>query len=278
MSEAKTAMSPEMEALKTKLKATWVSGDFERIAQAYLPGAAEFVERLGLRSGERVLDVACGAGSTAIPAARAGAIVTGVDIAPNLLEQARRNAESEGLNCQFEEGDAEALAFEGGSFDTIITMFGAMFAPRPEKVAAELIRVCHSGGRIVMANWTPQGFIGQMFKRTGAHVPPPPAMPSPILWGDEEKVRERLKDGIADFQINRQLMIFNFSFSPAEVVEHFRKFYGPTQKAFDALESDQDKQTALRRDLENLWTENNLKSDGTTRIEGEYLEVVARRE
>lgn len=278
MSEPKTAMTPEMEALKTRLKATWIAGDFGQIARAYLPGAAEFIARLNLKAGEKVLDVACGAGSTAIPEAKAGAQVTGVDIAPNLLEQARENAKAEGLNCQFDEGDAEALAYDDGSFDTVITMFGAMFAPRPAKVSGELIRVCRSNGRIVMANWTPQGFIGQMFKRTGSHVPPPTAMPSPILWGDEATVRERLKEGIADLQLNRRRMTFHFPFAPEEVVEHFRKFYGPTQKAFGALEGDQDKQTALRRDLENLWTDNNLESNGTTRIESEYLEVIARRQ
>jgi SAM-dependent methyltransferase len=130
-----------MEALKAKLKATWMSGDFDKIAQIYAPGAAEFVERLALRSGERVLDVA------------------------------------EGLEIRFDEGDAEQLPYEDAAFDTVITMFGAMFAPRPEKVAAELIRVSRPGGRIVMANWTPTGFIGQMFKTTSAHVPPPPGMP-----------------------------------------------------------------------------------------------------
>ncbi|MEP6901224.1 MAG: class I SAM-dependent methyltransferase [Actinomycetota bacterium] len=127
------------------------------------------------------MDVACGTGSTAIPAARAGGRVIGVDIALNLLEQARKRTASEGLNCQFDEGDAEALAYTDGSFDTVITMFGAMFAPRPEKVAEELVHVCRSGGRIVMANWTPTGFVGQMFKRTGSFVPPPPNMPSLIL-------------------------------------------------------------------------------------------------
>jgi SAM-dependent methyltransferase len=278
MNEPKIAMSPEMEALKEKLKATWTVGDFEQIAQAYLPGAAEFIERLNLKAGEKVLDVACGAGSTAIPAAHKGANVTGVDIASYLIEQAREKAKSENLNCQFDEGDAEALSYDDGSFDTIITMFGAMFAPRPEKVAAELVRVCRSGGRIVMANWTPQGFVGQMFKRTGSHVPPPPNMPSPILWGDETTARERLKDGITSVQMNRRLITFNFPFAPEEVVEHFRKFYGPTQKAFLALEGDEHKQTALRGDLENLWKENNRATDGTTRVESEYLEVIAKRD
>ena len=275
MSEATSAMSPEMEALKTKLKATWSAGDFGQIAQAYLSGAAEFIARLDLQTGEKVLDIGCGAGSTALPAARAGASVTGVDIAPNMVEQARANAEAAGLNCRFEEGDAEALDYETGSFDTIVTIFGAMFAPRPEKVAAELVRVCRSGGRIVMANWTPQGFIGQMFKINSRHVPPP-AMPSPVLWGDESTVRERFTDGIADLSLNRRIMPFSFPFSPAETVEHFRKFYGPTQKAFDALEGETEKQAALRRDLEKHWTENNLAADDTTQIESEYLEVIAR--
>jgi SAM-dependent methyltransferase len=277
MSEPKTAMTPEMETLKTKLKATWMAGDFGQIAKAYTPGAAEFIARLNLQSGEKVLDVACGAGNTSIPAARTGAIVTGVDIAPYLVEQARENAKAEGLNCQFDEGDAEALSYADGSFDVVVTMFGAMFAPRPEKVAEELTRVCRSAGRIAMANWTPQGFVGQMFKLTGSYVPPP-AMPSPVLWGDEGSVSERLKDGISDLQLNRRLITFNFPFSPAEVVEHFRIYYGPTNKAFIALDGDQDKQTALRRDLQNLWEENNKATDGTTSIESEYLEVIARRD
>jgi len=277
MSEAITAMSPEMEALMTKLKATWSAGDFGQIARAYLSGAAEFIARLDLQPGEKVLDIGCGAGSTALPAARAGAIVTGVDIAPNLVAQARANAETEGLkNCRFEEGDAEALVYETGSFDTIVSIFGAMFAPRPEKVAAEMIRVCRAGGRIVMGNWTPRSFVGQMLKINTLHVPPP-NMPSPVLWGDEAAVRERLKDGIAGLELRRRLMTFVFPFSPVEAVEHFRKFYGPTQKAFDALEGDAEKQAALRRDLENHWTENNLAADGTTRIESEYLEIIARR-
>jgi SAM-dependent methyltransferase len=276
MSEAKTTVSPEMEALKTKLKATWSAGDFGQIARAYLPGAAEFIARLNLESGEKVLDVACGAGSTAIPAAKAGAIVTGVDIVPELVEQARANAAAEGLDCRFEEGDAEALDFADGSFDTVVTMFGAMFAPRPEKAAAELIRVCRPGGRIVMANWTSAGFIGQMFIIHASHVPPP-AMPSPILWGAEENVRERLKTGIADLQMNRQRLRFNFPFSPAEVVAHFRRYFGPSQKAFDALAGDEEKQSALRRDLENHWKKHNQATDGTTIIESEFLEVIARR-
>ena len=276
MSETKTAMSPEIEALKTKLKATWIAGDFGQIAKMTAPGAAEFIERLKIQSGEKVLDVACGTGNLAIPAARAGAVVTGVDIAPNLLEQARERAKAEGLNCQFDEGDAEALTYADGSFDTVMTMFGAMFAPRPERAAAELVRVCRSGGRIAMANWTPTGFVGKMFKLMASYVPPPP-MPSPILWGDEATASERLKDGISDLQLNRRQITLSYPFSPAEVVEYFRTYFGPTQKAFDSLEDDAEKHAALRSDLENLWKEYNRANDATTTVEGEYLEVIARR-
>jgi SAM-dependent methyltransferase len=276
MSEPKMAMSPEMEALKTKLKATWMAGDFGQIAQAYETGAAEFVGRLGIKSGEKVLDVACGSGNTAIPAAKKGASVSGVDIAPNLLKEAIDRATAEGVNCKFDEGDAEALQYEDNSFDTVITMFGAMFAPRPEKVAEELRRVCRSGGRIVMANWIPTGFIGNMFKIGASHVQPPPNMPSPVLWGDPVTVSERLKEGIGDLEFHRRIMTFNFRLSPTEVVEHFRKYYGPTQKIFDALEDDVDKLMALRRDLENHWTEHNKATDGNTTVESEYLEVIAR--
>ncbi len=277
MSEPKAAMSSDMETLKTKLKATWTAGDFGQIAQSYEIGAAEFIERLDLKKGEKVLDVACGTGNLTIPSARKGAVVTGVDIAPNSLEQGRKWAEREGLKCQFDEGDAEALPYADGSFDTVVTMFGAMFAPRPEMVARELTRVCRPGGRIAMANWTAAGFVGKLFKLMSSYVPPPD-MPSPILWGDPATVSERLKSGIADLQLNRRMITFNYPFSPKEVVEHFRQFYGPTQKAFDALNSDMDKQTALRRELENLWTEHNQATDGTTIYQSEYLEVLAKRD
>jgi ubiquinone/menaquinone biosynthesis C-methylase UbiE len=265
-------LTPEMETLKTKLKATWIAGDFEQIAKSYRLGAAEFVNRLALKPGERVLDVACGTGNLAIPAARNGAKVTGVDIAPNLLEQGRERAKAEGLAIQFDEGDVEDLPYEDASFDTIITMFGAMFAPRPEITAAELIRVCRPGGRIAMANWTPTGFIGQMFKAVGKHVPPPAGVPSPVLWGDEGAIRERFNGSAADLQLSRRLMTFTFPFSASEVVETFRLYYGPTYRAFAAL--DEAGQTSLRQELEQLWSLHNQSQNGVTRVEAEYLEVV----
>ncbi|HEY5883166.1 MAG TPA: methyltransferase domain-containing protein [Pyrinomonadaceae bacterium] len=264
-----------IEPLKAKLKATWMAGDFGQIARMIEKCADEFIERLAITPGKRVLDVACGSGNLAVPAAHKGASVTGVDIATNLLEQARERAKSEGLAIQFDEGDAEQLPYDDATFDEVITMFGAMFAPRPELVASELIRVCKPGGRIAMANWTPAGFIGQMFKTTGKHVTPPPDMPSPLKWGDEETVKERFKTGVTNLQMTPRMCVFNMPFPPGEMVEFFRTYYGPTGKAFGAL--DDAGQTALRTDLEKLWSDHNQAKDGTTYVEGEYLEVIARK-
>ena len=268
-------MAPEMETLKARLKATWMSGDYGTFAKYLEPGAMEFLERLRVEPGTEMLDVACGAGQISIPAARAGARVTGVDIATNSIERARARARAEGLDARFEEGDAEMLPYGDASFDLVASLFGAMFAPRPDRVASELVRVCRPGGRIVMGNWTPEGFVGQMFKVIGRHVPPPPLMPSPLLWGDEATVRERLRDGVAELTLTKRLYPFYYSFPPSEAVEHFRTYYGPMNRAFNAL--DEPGQDALRGDLERLWTEHNTATDGTTRYDSEYLEVVAVR-
>ena len=268
-------MSPDLEALKTKLRATWIAGDFGEIAKTYATGAEEFVRGLNLQPGMRVLDVACGTGNLALPAARLGAVVTGVDIAPNLIEQARENAKREGLTVQFDEGDAENLPYADASFDAVITMFGAMFTPRPELTAAELKRVVRPGGVIAMANWTPAGFIGQMFKLVGSHVSPPPNMPSPLMWGSEEVVRERLGEGISDLQTSRQSVNFILPYGPGKAVEQFLVYYGPTNKAFGSL--DENGKNAFRRDLEQHWTKHNRATDGTTDVPSEYLKVVAVR-
>jgi SAM-dependent methyltransferase len=267
--------SPEMEAIKTRMKATWMSGDYGHFAKYLEPGALEILSRIPIDPGMRVLDVACGAGQISIPAARAGAKVTGIDIATNLVEQARARARAEHLDARFDEGDAELLPYEDSSFDLVITLIGAMFAPRPDLVAAELKRVCRPGGRIVMANWTPGGFVGKMFKTHGRHVPPPPIVP-PVKWGDEETVRERFGEGISHLKLTRRLYPFQFPLPPAQLVGFWRTYYGPTLKAFAAL--DAEKQAALHQDLESLWTEHNAATDGTTFVEAEYLEVIAIRQ
>jgi SAM-dependent methyltransferase len=268
-------MTSDMEALKSRLKATWMAGDYGHFAQYLEPGALEFLNRLAIPPGTRMLDVACGAGQIAIPAARAGVQVTGVDIAANLIDQARARAKAEGVDAQFDEGDAEMLPYEDGSFDLVVSLIGAMFAPRPEFVAAELIRVCRPGGKIVMANWTPEGHVGQMFKIIGKYVPPSPLMASPMKWGDEATVHDRLKDGASSVQSTRYMYPMRYPFSPAEVVDFFNTYYGPANRAMATL--DEDRQTAMHDELEALWSKNNQSTDGTTYVEAEYLEVVARR-
>src|SRR5829696_8541504 len=252
-------ITPEMDALKTRLKATWMSGDYGHFATYLEPGALEFLSRIKIEPGARILDVACGAGQTAIPMSRAGAKVTGIDIATNLIGQARARAQAEHLDARFEEGDAEMLPYSDGSFDIVVSLIGAMFAPRPELVAAELKRVCRPGGKIIMGNWTPTGFVGQMFKIHGKHVPPPALMAPPLKWGDEEVVRERFKEGISHLKVSRRMYPFRYPFPPSDVVEFFRMYYGPSYKAFAAL--DPEKQSALEVDLKQLWTQHNIATD-----------------
>lgn len=266
---------PNLEAVKAKQKATWESGDFGQIARTIENVAEEFMARQPLRPGSHVLDVACGTGNLAVIAARRDCVVSGVDIASNLIGQARNRAAGESLRIDFQEGDAEALPFADGQFDLVASMFGAMFAPRPNIVATELRRVTKPGGQIALANWTPEGFIGKMFLVFKAHLPPPPpGVPSPMGWGDEVTVRSRLAHGFADVRLTRRIALMRYPFPAAETVEFFRQYYGPTQKAFAAL--DPTAQAALRRDLVELQTAHNIAATpGTTEVAAEYLEVVA---
>ena len=268
-------ISPEMEALKARLKATWMSGDYAHFAQYLEPGARDFLARLQIEPGTRMLDVGCGAGQIAVPAARAGALVTGVDIASNLIERARARAASEGVDVRFDEGDAEMLPYPDASFDLVVSLIGAMFAPRPSLVAAELLRVCRPGGRIAMANWTPEGHVGQMFKVIGRHAPPPPLMASPLQWGDTATVRDRLGQGTSSLTTEKRLYPMHNPFPPEDVAQFFFQYYGPTLRALAAL--DDSAKAALRKDLVELWTTNNRATDGSTQVESEYLEVVAVR-
>jgi SAM-dependent methyltransferase len=237
--------------------------------------AVEFLDRLDVRAGATLLDVATGSGQLALIAARRGAQATGVDIATNSIAAARVRATSVGLEARFDDGDAEALPYPDACFDVVTSIFGAMFAPRPDRVAAELLRVCRPGGTIAMANWTKEGFIGQMFA-TFARFIAPPGMPSPVLWGNENVVRERLGSAVSGLRLTRVSYRFNYPFPPTDVVEFFREHYGPTTRAFATLEEpDRD---ALRTALVELWTSANQSEDGTrTIVDAEYLEVVAQR-
>jgi len=270
-----TAPATDIETLKARLKATWMDGNYDYFSRFMESSASEFLDRLDVKPGALLLDVACGSGQLALIAARRGARVTGVDIATNSIAAARGRAESEGLDARFDEGDAEALPYADAAFDVVATMFGAMFAPRPELVASELLRVTRPGGTIAMANWTREGFIGQMFK-TFARFIAPPGMPSPVLWGDETTVRERFGSGVSALRLTRVNYRFDYPFGPAEVVEFFRKYYGPTTRAFAALgEADR---AALRQALVDLWSANNRAADSSrTIVDGEYLEVVGTR-
>jgi SAM-dependent methyltransferase len=270
--EART--TTEFDELKTRLKTTWMTGDYDLFSRYMEKDAELFFRRLGITPGTTLLDVGCGAGQLALIAARAGAKVTGCDICTNWIEKARTRAAAEGLEITFEEGDAESLPYEDGQFDAVVSLIGAMFAPRPELVAAELKRVCRPGGMIAMANWTPGGFVGQMFKTIARHIAPS-GMPSPVSWGDEGTVRERLRDGISELKCSRHFYSFEYPFPPDEVVEFFRTNYGPMSRAFASL--DPKGQDQLRTELVSLWSEHNKGLDGTTKVNAEYLEVIATR-
>ena len=200
--------STGIDQIKQRMRATWMAGDFGQIARFTEQTAEAFVDRLRLKPGMRVLDVACGTGNLAIPAARQGAQVTGVDIATNLLAQARERAAAEGLKAVFEEGDVEQLTYADAGFDVVMSMYGAMFAPRPELAARELARVCRSGGIIAMANWVPDGFVAKQFALGNRYVPPPEGIPAPVLWGDEQVVRQRLGGFASAIQTTRQTAVF----------------------------------------------------------------------
>ncbi|HEY6084596.1 MAG TPA: methyltransferase domain-containing protein [Nitrospira sp.] len=268
------ALSSDLKNVKTRLKHIWMAGDYDRFSR-YMEGSArEFYERLNVTPGCRLLDVGCGSGQLALIAARDGVDVTGVDIAGNLVKRAEVRAQAERLRARFEEADAEALPFEDASFDVVTSLIGAMFAPRPELVSKELLRVCQPGGIIAMANWTPQGFVGQMFTTISKFIAPS-GMPSPVLWGDETTVRERLGHGLSDLTLVRRHYALSYPFPPSEVVEFFRLCYGPTNQAFASL--DVDGRESLRRELETLWSSHNGAGKDCTTVLAEYLEVIGIR-
>ena len=269
-----TELIPGMDRLKTRLKAIWMAGDYDRFSRYLEDGAREFYQRLPIVPGGTLLDVACGSGQLALMAAKDGMAVTGVDIASNLVERARDRAIAAGLRIRFEEADAEALPFDDAQFDVVTSLIGAMFAPRPDRVAAELLRVCKPGGIIAMANWTAQGFVGQMFKAVSKFIAPS-GMPSPVLWGDETIVRERLGQGLCDLRLVKRHYTFTYDFPPAAVVELFRLYYGPINQAFAAL--DVDGRNTLRGELEALWTNHNRAGIDRTNVHAEYLEVIGIR-
>jgi len=264
--------TPDLGAIKEKQQKTWSSGDYTRIGNPLVIMGENLCEAADVRSGDKVLDVATGSGNTALSAARRFCEATGVDYVPELIEHARLRAAAEGFEVAFEVGDAEALPYPDASFDVVLSTLGVMFTPDQEKAASELLRVCRSGGRISLANWTPDGFIGNMLRTIGGHVPPPAGIKPPPLWGTQERLRELFGAGISSLKTSRRSYVFRYP-SARHFVEHFRSYYGPMNKAFESL--DAAGQDALAQDLEALLEDWNTSGDETIVVPSDYLEVIA---
>jgi ubiquinone/menaquinone biosynthesis C-methylase UbiE len=266
-----TTPSPDLAAIKERQQATWASGDISEVATTIVLVSERLADSADLRAGSQVLDVATGSGNAAIAAARLGCEVTGADYVPALLERGRERAAAERLSIDFVAGDAEALPFGDASFDGVLSVYGAMFAPDHAQAASEIARVARSGGRIGLASWTPEGFLGSMFRTIAAHVPPPPGVASPMLWGTEAHLEEIFGEKVEWIAHKRR--IHNFRFTSAEAfVDFFERYYGPTLKAIGANED-------LRGALVELARESNRldPEDGAIAIPGEYLESVGIR-
>ncbi|MBK8018355.1 MAG: class I SAM-dependent methyltransferase [Betaproteobacteria bacterium] len=262
---------PDFDAIKQKQQATWASGDFAVIGTTLQIVGESLAEAADICAGEKVLDVAAGNGNATLAAARRFAEVTSTDYVPALLDKGKDRARAEHLPVHFQVADAEALPFDDGAFDAVLSTFGAMFTPQHERTASEMLRVTRSGGRIGLANWTPEGLIGRLFKVIGAHVPPPAGVKSPALWGSEPHLVELFGPQAADIRCERRN--FNFRYRSAEHwVQIFREYYGPTHKAFAAL--DESRQQAMERDILELLAEFNVAGERSLVAPAEYLEVV----
>ena len=263
--------TPDFAAIKQRQQTTWSSGDFAVIGTTLQIVGEQLAESADIRAGERVLDVAAGNGNATLAAARRFADVTSTDYVQHLLDKGAARARAEGLQVTFQAADAEALPFADGQFDVVLSTFGAMFTPQHERPAREMLRVLRAGGRIGLANWTPEGFVGQLFKAIGKYLPPPAGMKSPALWGTEPHLVELFGPYAADIRCVRRDFQFRYR-SAAHWIEVFRDFYGPTHQAFKAL--DAANQAALSRDIEQLLERLNRGGAHSLVVPGEYLEAV----
>lgn len=268
---------PDIAAIKTKQKAIWEDGDYHSFASYMHDGAVEILEGWDLSAARTLLDVGCGSGQTAIPAARKGLRVTGVDIAENLIEAARKTASETQLDVQFDIGDAEALPYANRSFDVVISLIGAMFAPRPDRVVAEFARVLKPGGQLFMANWTSTSMPAEMFKCCSEVVPPPPGLAAPVLWGDETTMQQRLAEHFTDVRLTRKLYPqWHYPFDEHELIELFKNKFGPVKRAFEMASAEQSEK--LYENLFQVYRNNSETHNGIMTITGgEYLDVVATR-
>jgi SAM-dependent methyltransferase len=271
---ATEVVTPDFEAVKKRQQVAWSSGDFAVVAARIVLVAEQLCDTADLHAGWRVLDVATGSGNAAIAAARHGATAVGVDYVPALLERGRRRAAAEGLPVELLEGDAEALPFRDASFDAVISVFGSMFAPDHAKAAGELLRVCRPGGTIALASWTPDGFIGELFKVIGRHVPPPAGVRSPMLWGTKAHLRALFGTDVTSLDVRERTFTFRF-LSAEDFTTFFRLWYGPTVKAFAALEGDA--RDALEHDITELARAFDRLGNGAIAIPAIYTEAVAIR-
>jgi ubiquinone/menaquinone biosynthesis C-methylase UbiE len=272
MTRTLEAGKPDLGAVKQRQREAWASGDFAVVASRIVLVAEQLCDTADLRAGWRVLDVATGSGNAAIAAARHGCTAVGIDYVPALLERGRRRAAAEGLPVELLKGDAESLPFPDDSFDAVTSVFGSMFAPDHARTAAEMLRVSRPGGTIALASWTPDGFIGELFRTVAAHVPPPAGVRSPMLWGTEGHLRELFGEGIASLEVAERTFTFRFP-SAEHFVAFFRKWYGPTLKAFAALEGSA--REALRRDLVALASRFDRLGADAVAIPATYTEAVA---
>jgi ubiquinone/menaquinone biosynthesis C-methylase UbiE len=263
----------DLKALKVRQQAAWSSGDYALIGTTLQIVGEELCEALDIRSGQKVLDIAAGNGNASLAAARRWCDVVATDYVPALLDRARERAAAERLDITFREADAEALPFADASFDVVVSTFGVMFTPDQDRAAAEMARVCKRGGKVGLANWTPEGFIGQVFKTIGKHVPPMPGAKSPALWGTRARIEELFGSTAAISSAQRNF-VFRYR-SPEHWLEVFRTYYGPVLKTFAALAPDA--QAALQRDLMALIERFNRSGDGTMAVPSEYLEIVITR-
>jgi SAM-dependent methyltransferase len=268
-----TPQAPDFETVTARQQVAWSTGDFNRIAVSIMEVAEHLVATADPRPGGRVLDVACGSGNAALVAARRYCRVTGVDFAPNLLERGRMRAEAEGTDVTFVEGDAQALPFEDASFDTVLSVFGAMFAPDQERTAAELLRVCRPGGTVAMANWIPGSMAPALFEVTARFVPPPPGLPAPWRWGTEDGARELLGDR-ATVTVTPRTFYQRFPSAEA-MTDLFKRHFGPSILTYRAIGPEREDE--LTQAMIQASARFDRADDGTLKLEGEYVEVVAVR-